>query len=250
MGTRNLAEIRAAAQREKASSQSTQSNGQKSCIDMQLVMKYLHMESLYRETHMIKQDALLAFGTPNKMVVSNRHEGWSCRLTDSAYAVLETQQGYYIPLSIDKLAFFVCFRDNSPITLEGLKSRGVTVQSTPNGQLLTCNGRVKVRINNLNRYAALHVPKSIMLQLGTKYGCPVILNNDKITTHGGARGTAGDYVVCSLLNNGCVDFNTATVVNGAIFEADYDMSRFSKQFLTDSDAKFLAAVSRGGRYDY
>lgn len=246
MGTRSLADMRAAAQREK---RATQSSGQK-VIDMQLVMRYLHMESLYKETHMIKKDALLAFGTPNKMVVSNRHEGWSCRLTDAVYAVLETEQGYYIPLAVDKLAFMVCFRDNSPITLEGLKSRGVEVHNTTNGQVFTSKERIKVRVNNLTRYAALHVPKKIMLQLGGKYGCPVILNNDKIASHGGGRGTAGDYVVCNLLNNGCPDFNTATVVNGAIFEADYDMSRFSKQFLQDSDAKFLAAVSRGVRYDY
>ena len=245
MGTRSLADMRAAARGKKGA----QSSNPK-VVDMQLVMQYLHMESLYKETHMVKKDALLAFGTPNKMVVSNRHEGWSCRLTDSVYAVLETEQGYYIPLPVDKLAFMVCFRDNSPITLEGLKSRGVEAHKTANGVFYTSKERIKVRVNNLNRYAALHVPKKIMLQLGTKYGCPVILNNDKISSHGGTRGTAGDYVVCSVLNNGCLDFNTATVVNGAIFEADYDMSRFSKQFLQDSDAKFLAAVSRGVRYDY
>jgi hypothetical protein len=218
-------------------------------IDNRKVLAYLHDEANYKSTKQLNRDAFLRFATVGT-VVSNKWEGWAMPVSHLNYVFIETESGYFTPVEIGKLTTSCVFRDGSVITETGLLNRGVKKQRDASGNIaFVSENPVKIKIKSSVKKLAIHVPTSIMLPYGTKYGCPIVLNNPKIAKHTTNNVPAGDYIVCDSVN-GHVDFNTACVVNGGVFQCDYDTTRFDAKAVKEADAAFLKAVTVQDRYAY
>lgn len=218
-------------------------------IDSRRVMMYLHDETKYRLTRRVNRDAKLRFATIGSLV-SNKWEGWAANINYNNYTVIETVEGYYIPVPATSLNSICTFRDDTPINEAGLLSRGATKIRDGAGKIVfTSEKPISIKIRCNTRYAAIHVPRSIMLPFGSKYGCPTVINNARIKSHKASNGISGDYIVCPVVGNK-PDLSNATIVNGAVFCEDYDMTRFNVDTLKKADAEFTKAVEVKERYDY